>query len=217
MSLLDGDSSDVLNQRKNFLKELGINYQDLVCVKQVHTSNVRYIQEEDRGKGALSFDSAIADTDALITNIKNLPLAIFTADCLPIFLFAPLVSAIGLIHAGWRGTQENITTKTIKLMQEKFNIAPLDLYAGFGPGVRDCCYEVGEEFRNIFVQDLIERDNRYYLDLIKANKKQLLDLGVKDTNISDSGICTSCQNNEFFSYRREANTAGRIMSVIMLK
>lgn len=216
MSLFYGDTRDSLTNRRNFLNGLGIDYQDLVCAKQIHASCVRYVKEEDKGRGALAYDSAIADTDALITDKKNLPLAVFTADCLSIFLYDSKTPAIGLIHAGWRSTKEKITAKTIELMQEKFNTQTSDFYVGFGPAIRSCCYKVGKDLHD-FGDELIKRNNHYYLDLVKINKKQVLDLGVKENKIFDSQICTSCRNVEFFSYRKEGKISGRIMSVIMLK
>jgi YfiH family protein len=217
MSLFYGDIQDSLNNRKNFLRDLGIDYRGLLCAKQVHGSNVGYVEENDKGKGALSYSTCIPDTDALITDKKNLALAVFTADCLSIFLYDSKTSGIALIHAGWRSTKEGIISKTVKLMQERFNTQVKNLYAGLGPAIRDCCYEVGREFSEPFPYGLLKRDNRYYLDLVGINKKQLLDIGVSDTYIYDSGICTSCRNEEFFSHRKEGNRCGRMMSVIMTK
>jgi hypothetical protein len=217
MSLVYGDTTDSLENRRNFLKKLGIDYQDLVCAKQVHGGRTAYVRETERGKGALSFENALEDVDALITDKRNLPLAVFTADCLTIFLYDPVGVSIGIIHAGWRSTRENIAAKTIQLMQKKFNTETRTLYVGFGPAIRCCCYEVQEELIRYFPDNFLKRDGHYYLDLVGINKRQLLDLGIKDINISDSKICTSCQNKEFFSYRREGKNCGRMMSVIMLK
>jgi len=216
MSLDYGNTQGALENRKNFLNNLGIDYHDLVCAKQVHADKARYVREYDKGKGAIFSDSSISDTDAFITDEKNLPLAIFTADCLPIFLYDSKTSSIGLVHGGWRGTKDNIVSKAVGLMKEKFNTQPRDLYIGFGPSIRSCCYEVGREFSGFFPHGVIERNNRYYLDLAQINKKQLLELGVKEVNIFDSGVCTSCRNENFFSYRKEGNNCGRMMSVIML-
>jgi YfiH family protein len=217
MSLLYGDTRESLTNRKNFLNTLGIDYRDLVCAKQIHSSCARYAAEEDRAKGALSYDSSIPDTDALVTDKRNLPLAVFTADCLSIFLYDSARPAVGLIHAGWRSTKENITVRAIQLMQERFNTQPSRLYVGFAPAIRSCCYEVGEDFNALFPYDTIRKNNSYYLDLVQINKKQVLDSGVRENNILDSGICTYCRNNEFFSYRKEGKTCGRLISVIMLK
>ena len=217
MSLSYGDTSESLKNRENFLKELDIDYRDLVCARQIHANSIKYVQEEYKGKGALSSESAIEDTDAFITDKRNVPLAIFTADCPSLFLYDPKTPAIGLVHAGWRSTRENILTKAIKSIQEKFNTLTEYLYVGFGPAIRSCCYEVGKEFVNFFPGDIIQRDKHYYLDLVSINKRQALRNGVKEINIFDSGICTFCHNEEFFSYRKEGKPCGRQMSVIMLR
>lgn len=217
MSLSYGDTANSLENRKHFLGQLGLEYHDLVCAKQTHASKVMYAKEEDRGRGALSFESSIEDTEAFITDKRNLPLAIFTADCLSIFLFDSKTPAVGLIHAGWRSTKENIAAKTIVSMREKFNTAAKDLYASFGPCIRSCCYEVGSDFKEIFPSGVDQKGSRFFLDLIAINRQQLLSSGVKEQNLSDSEVCTSCQNEEFFSYRREGNKCGRMMSVMMLK
>lgn len=216
MSLSYGDTKGALKNRKNFLESLGIDYKDLVCAKQIHSNQIRYVQDEDRGKGALSYDTAIGQTDAFITDKKNLPLAIFTADCLFIFLYDFRRPAIGLIHAGWRSSQENIAARTVELMQEKFDTQAQDLCVGFGPAIRSCCYEVGEEFKDFFPKELVRKNGHYYLDLVAINKMRLLSCGVKETNIFDTQICTSCQNKEFFSYRKDGKSCGRMMSVMML-
>lgn len=217
MSLCYSDTSNSIDNRRDFLRESGLDYRDLVCAKQVHASAVLYAKEEDKGKGALAYDSSISDTDAFITDKRNLPLAIFTADCLSIFLYDLKTPAIGLAHAGWRSTKENIAAKTVNLMREKFSSRLQDLCVGFGPCIRSCCYEVGQDFRELFPGAVTNRGGRHYLDLVGINKKQILDSGVKEENIFDSHACTSCQNKEFFSFRKEGKKSGRIMSVIMLK
>ena len=183
----------------------------------MHSNNVRYVNAENRGKGALDYTEAIADTDGFITDVKDLPLAIFTADCLSIFLYDPQKPAIGLIHAGWRGSEANIVTCAVKLMQDKFKTNPSRLAVGFGPGIKDCCYEVSTGFKDKFNSGLVERAGRLYLDLAAVNKKQLFDLGVRAENIFDAHFCTSCANGEFFSFRKEGKETGRMLSVMMLE
>lgn len=217
MSLVYGPIQGALENRKDFLFQLGINYQDLVCAKQAHASNIRCAQESDRGRGALTYGDSIDDTDAFIADKKNLPLAVFTADCLSVFLFDPVKSAIAIVHAGWRGSREGILHKTIAAMKKEFKTQGKDLFAGLGPSIRGCCYEVKAELKEAFPEDLLARNGRLYLDLAGVNKRQLLGSGVKEENISDSAICTCCRNKEFFSYRLEGKSCGRMMSVIMLK
>ena len=216
MSLSYGDTHGSIENRRVFLGGLGLSCENLVCAKQTHASHVKYVTEKDAGSGALSYESAIADTDGLVTDRRNLALAIFTADCLSIFLYDPQTPAIGLIHAGWGSTKENIVSAALKLMQGQFDSRPQNLYAGFGPAIRNCCYEVGKDFQDTF-GSLENKGGRYYLDLVALNRKQLLDSGLLQENIFDCGICTSCRNADFFSFRKEGATCGRIMSVIMLK
>lgn len=217
LSLAYGDTTNSLDNRKVFLGLLGIDYRDLVCAKQVHGAHVEYVVEKDRGRGALRDLDAVADTDAFITDKKNVPLAIFTADCLSVFLYEPKQKVIGLVHAGWRSTKEEILLKTIKLMQENFGINTESLLVGFGPAIRICCYKVGKEFDALFIDGIIEKDGQRYLDLARINLGQLQSIGVAKNNIFDSQICTHCETKDFFSYRKEGSSCGRIMSVIMLK
>lgn len=217
MSLCYGDTREALNNRRKFLGNLGVNYRDLVCAKQVHGGRVRYVTQKDLGKGSLGYGDSIADTDAFITDKKNIPLAIFTADCLAVFLYDPRRPAIGLIHAGWRSTKENIIKNSIRLMQERFASQPCALRAHFGPAIRSCCYEVAQEFADSFGRAVIKREDRYYIDLAAVNRGELLDSGVKEENISDPKICTSCRNKEFFSFRKEGDACGRMMAVAIVK
>jgi len=132
-------------------------------------------------------------------------------------LYDPLRRAAGIAHAGWKGTQQGIAVKTAALMRREFGSRPADLLAGFGPSIRQCCYEVGSEFRSYFTCGLAEKNGKYFLDLPGINSKQLLDYGLKQGNIHDPRRCTFCEKSEFFSFRREAASSGRMMSVIMLK
>lgn len=217
MSLSYGDIKDSPDNRNNFLSGLGIDYHSLVCAKQVHASNVIRVSEPDKGRGSLSYEDSVSDTDGFITDKKGLPIAIFTADCLSIFLYDYKTLAIGLLHAGWRSSKENIAAKAIKLMQKEFNAQPKNIYAAFGPAIRSCCYRVSSDFDSFFDRNLIKRGKSYYFDLAGFNKLSLLDCGLKEKNIFDPKLCTSCSNPRFFSFRKEGKNCGRLMSVAMLK
>lgn len=217
MSLSYGYTAGSLENRESFLSSLSIDYKHLVCAKQVHGNHVQCVNEDDKGRGALAYDAAVPETDGFITDTRRLPLAIFTADCLPIFLYDPQRPAIGLLHAGWRSSKAGIVACAIKLMQDEFKTDPAKLTAGFGPCIRDCCYRVSADFKDKFSLGLVERPGSLYFDLALANKKQLIDSGVKGENISDPEFCTSCANKEFFSFRKEGKESGRMLSVIMLK
>lgn len=217
MSLCYGDTSRALFNRRDFLSRVGIDHRHLVCAKQAHSSRVCPAGEEDRGKGALNYANALCGVDGLVTDIRDLPLAIFTADCLSVFLYDPRGPAIGLVHAGWRGTKARITTQAIELMRERFSSKPRNLKLSFGPSIRGCCYEVDGDFKGLFQKGLIRRGRRLFLDLPALNRREALDAGVARKNILDPGVCTSCRNSEFFSYRREGASCGRMLSVIMLR
>jgi len=217
MSLSYGDTSRALENRKNFLSSLNINYQDLVCARQAHGSNVEYVNAADQGKGSLVYDTAMPDTDGFITDIRNLALAIFTADCLSIFLYDPARPAVGLVHAGWRSSKENIVSRALELMASRFKTDVRELFVGFGPCIRDCCYAVSSEFKSHFPTGVVNRQGQLYLDLARVNKDQLLSLGVKKENIFDARLCTACESEDFFSFRKEGKNCGRMLSIIMLK
>jgi hypothetical protein len=217
MSLYYGDTSEALDNRRNFLSSLGIDYRDLICARQVHGDNVKYVTESEKGSGANAYGGSIPDVDGFITDKKNVPIAVFTADCLSVFIYDPKTPSIGMVHSGWRSSKQGIVLKAIGLMVEKFNVEPKNLYAGFGSSIRGCCYEVSKEFKGHFPGALIEKKDKFYLDLASVNKEQLLSAGLKEENIFPPQVCTFCHNDEFFSYRKEGIACGRMMSVMMLK
>jgi YfiH family protein len=217
MSFAYGDTSKSVHNRREFLQSQSIDYRDLVCAQQVHGDNVVVVRAQDKGKGALSHESAFAAADALVTDVRGLPLGICTADCLSVFFYDARTHTVGLAHSGWRSTKGNIAEKTIGVMQRAFEAAPEDILVGFGPSLRSCCYEVGEEFRVHFPGEVARAKEGFYFDLAAANKRQLVRSGVQEKNIIDCGICTSCRGGEFFSYRREGSFCGRMLSVTMVK
>jgi YfiH family protein len=216
MSLNYADTKGSLDNRRNFLESLGIDQDSLVCTKQIHGVEVKRVNSLQKGSGALIYETALPDVDALITDEKNVPLAIFTADCLPIFLFDPQTRSIGLVHAGWRGTHGRIAQKTIEAMKKEFHARPENVCVQFGPAIRSCCYQVSKDFQDKFPGDIDQQGESFFLDLSGANRKQLNLSGVRPVNIFDCAICTSCHNAEYFSFRKEKNSSGRMMSVMAL-
>ena len=205
MSLVYGETQDSFRNRKLFLNNFNIAPLDLICAQQVHSDNVKYVDHNHRGMGASDYKTAIAAADALITDKRNLALGVFTADCLSIFLYDEKQKAIGIIHAGWRGSKAGIVGNTIEAMADRFDTRPVDLRVVLGPLIRSCCYEVGDEFKDFFPSTIRNKNNRLYLDLASENKNQLLNKRVRSENIYDSLICCSCRNDDFFSYRREGS------------
>jgi len=155
---------------------------------------------------------APGEGDALITNLPGLAISIRTADCYPILLADARHRAVAAVHAGWRGTAAHIIGKTLEKMKSEFGTEPRDVHAATGPGIGVCCYEVGEEVARQFGFRM-----RTHLDLARENRMQLETAGVPSGNTEALGVCTFCDSERFFSYRREKETAGRMTSFIMLR
>ena len=203
--------SPLSEAQRFYIKKLSaVDIPQVFWRKQVHGDVILVAQG---GAGACK---GCPEADAYITNEKNLPIAIRTADCVPVFIFDPKHHVVGLAHAGWRGTYKAIAAKTVSKMQECFNSDPASLRVVLGPSIRECCYQVGEEFRHYFPQNTFDRGGYLYADVVGANRDQLLKAGVLPTNITDSGICTCCHEN-YFSFRRDGKNTGRMISLMMLK
>lgn len=223
------DPAKVLKNRRLLAAALGVPLNHFTVAKQVHQSNVEVITEELRGQGATSHQTAISATDAMITNVPNIYLMVFLADCVPILFFDPQKNAIGIAHAGWRGTLELIAQKSVKALQENFGSQPADIIAGIGPSIGPCCYEVGPEViaqvENVFqtTGDFLElkhedrktTNGEGYLDLWEANKRQLIQAGILHENIEVAGICTRCNADIFFSVRHQKGKTGRFAAGII--
>jgi len=174
---------------------------ELASLKQIHSDLVLVADHP----------GVCGEGDSLVTNRPGLALSIRTADCYPILLADTRNRAVAAIHAGWRGTAAHIVVKTLERMTSEFGTTPSDVYAAIGPGIGVCCYEVGEEVARHFGCDV-----RTHLDLASENRKQLETAGVPPQNIEALGVCTFCDAERFFSYRREKEKAGRMTSFIRI-
>jgi len=190
--------------RKKFIT-LGINPEKMIFLSQVHGDEI-YVVGESRIN-----QNPILQTDGLITNIPLICLVIKVADCVPIFILDTKNKAIGLVHAGWRGTIKCIAQKAILKMSTSYGSLPKDILVGFGPSIGICCYKIGDAVSNQFGEHLIKNG---YLDLQKVNKLQLLDLGILEENIILSQYCTYDNNDLFFSHRR--GEKGRMLAFLQL-
>jgi len=207
---VDFDSPLTAVQRAYLYKNCGVDIPQVFWRKQVHGNDVLIVN------GGVGSSQGCPDADAYITNKKNLPIAIRTADCVPVFVFDPIRSVIGLAHAGWKGTYKEIAVKTVQKMQENFSSNPSSLKVYLGPSIRSCCYRVSKEFHEYFPNHVKFRDGFLYADVVGANRDQLIQAGVAKENIQDCGVCTCC-SKEYFSFRRDGEKAGRMISLMMLK
>jgi len=190
-----------------------------IVAHQTHSDNIAIIQNVE-SKGWKGQESVIEDCDALISDKKGVMLTILTADCVPILLFDPKRHIIGAVPAGWRGTEQKIVSKTIQKMQQIFGSNPTDILAGVAPSIGRCCYEVGEDVAQHFFEEsgaFSKKEGKFMLDLPNLNKIQLLKSGLIEKNIEMSHICTACEVDKYFSYRKEQGCSGRFMSMIGLK
>lgn len=170
-------------------------------------------------------------TDGVITNRKDVLLTTVHADCLAVWFYDEEHQAIGLVHAGWRGTLAGIAPKAVKLMQETYGCDPAKMKAAIGPGISLCCFETGPEvigafrtewdFSDKYAEDAANRpggaEGKYYIDLKGINVEELLQAGLKIENIEVSGHCTHCEPETFASYRREGGTYMRMGAGICLE
>ncbi len=212
----------------------------LVTLRQVHSDVIHFV---DASPESQLFG------DGLITAMPGLLLGIQTADCLPVILVDPKRRAVGVFHAGWRGTVQRIVEKGVGEMRRRFGSRPRDLKAAIGPGIHECCYEVGAEVREKFqsqfsyaaklFREVEERDpvrdkypmlfltarppghsvlpKKIFLDLVEANRQQLLTAGVPAQSIEASPLCTYCRTDVLFSYRAEKGKTGRMMGVVGIR
>lgn len=221
-----GDADEnVITNRALASGELNINSHDLIAGKQVHGDRVAVVDRRDLGRGAVSYEDSIPATDALVTGDPGVPLSSYYADCVPLFFLDPVKRIIALAHAGWKGTALKIGRKVVETMAGTFGSEPRHCLAGVGPAIGPCCYEVGEQVMEPFHQSFTDikdmtgpsSPGKWFLDLWEANRRTLVEAGLKPENIIVSSICTSCRNDLFFSYRAQGGTAGRMASLIVLK
>ena len=212
------ESPDIVKRNYSLVCDVeNIPSERCVLSHQTHTSNIKIVTEEDAGKG-LYCESDIKDIDGLITNVKDLPIVIFYADCVPILLYDPVKKVIATVHAGWRGTVADIAGKAVDIMKENFGCNPYDIFAAIGPSIGPCCFETGKDAKDEFVSaDLGEFIIGENIDLQKSNEKKLMLHGLIPENITISGICTKCRKEEFFSHRGCGSDTGRMALIACLK
>ncbi len=206
-----------------FCSAVGFTYKNLTHANQTHSSNILTVGEKDVGKGLFK-ERDYENIDALITNLKNVPLAILTADCVPVLFCDTKNKVIGAAHCGWRGTFDKLQEKVVKKMAAQFNTNPEDVYVAVCPSVHSCCYEVSKDLAERFKlefpfldKEIILQDSSYYLDLPEINRSILVKTGIPDKNIFVSDICTACNNEKLFSHRITGFKRGMIATIIELK
>lgn len=222
--MLDGSEEAVKENFFRFCSAFGADYKNVVLTKQTHTSNIRIVSEEDRGKGIFK-ELDYTDVDGLITNLPGLVLVTQYADCTPLVFYDPEKRVVATSHAGWRGTVALIGAKTVEMMCENFGSSPKDIIVGIGPCIGSCCYEVDDpvidrvkklEFLKLDSCVKPKGDGKYMLDLKEVNRQILINSGVLPENIDTAELCTCCSSDVFHSHRATGGKRGTLAMMIAL-
>ena len=213
---VEDDPTTVFQNQKRFSSNAKIK--KLKYCKQIHSDIV--LKDETVPYAAWNGKNlnVFAETgDAIISTQQGETLGIFTADCIPIFILDVDTPAIGIAHAGWRGTLARIASKTIIKMKTNFGTQTQNCLVHLGPSIQKCCYTVNTELLDQFVNHFgNEVKNKNRLCLQTANLIQMVDIGVPNDAISISPFCSSCHTDKFYSYRAEGGKTGRMLSFVQL-
>ena len=224
LGLKTGDRpSNMKENIKRFMSEIGVNHKGLVIPDQVHGDVVRVVNGEDSGRDYLK-QGNYSGADGLVTDVPNIPLMATFADCVPIFFVDTVKKAIGIGHAGWKGTKLKIGKKIAQTMIDVYGSKVDEVVAVIGPSIGKCCYEVDDvvvkQFSKSFVDTstfiFSEGQSEYRLDLREANRIALNEIGISDKNIVISNLCTGCNLDLFYSHRKEKGSTGRMGAIIQL-
>jgi len=180
------------------LSDIPAAFAQLATLKQIHSASC--VTAEGR-------TGQLGEGDALIENQPGSVVAVKTADCIPVLLVDERRRVVAAVHAGWRGTAARIAADAVALMGRRFGTSAGDLHAAIGPGIGECCYEVGAE-----VAERFGGQGSGHIDLAAANRRQLEESGVTPRRIYASNLCTMCRGEEFDSFRRDREKAGRMYS-----
>ena len=207
---------------RRFCQAVGLDYHRVVLSKQVHETTVRTVTEADAGKGLHCPRAYTAD--ALITDRPDLPLFVFSADCIIILLCDPVTRCIGAVHAGWRGTAGRILEKTVAAMAETFGAEPENIQAAIGAGIGPCCFETRDDVPQAMLAAMEEvrpflrpEGEKWMVDLKGINRRQLELSGVPTDHIQISPLCTACHPELYWSHRKMGDRRGVQGAAIMLK
>ena len=223
LSFVRGDDENkVMENFKRLASAKGWNIEDMVFSDQTHTTNVRVMSSDDRGKGILRARD-YTDVDGMVTNEPGLILSTFYADCVPLYFVDPVHKAIGLSHSGWKGTVGRIGRVTIETMSREYGTNPEDLVCAIGPSLCQDCYEISydvaarfmDEFPDNIDEILYEKapvlgERKFQLNLWRACEVVLMDAGVKPDNIHTTDICTCCNPELLFSHRASHGKRGNL-------
>ncbi|MFX3622632.1 MAG: peptidoglycan editing factor PgeF [Ectobacillus sp.] len=195
-----------------------------ICSEQVHDNKVQKVGLEEQGMGTFSYGDGVRGTDGIYTGQSNVLLTSCYADCVPLYFYAPSRHFIGLAHAGWKGTAKGIALEMIRQWVDGEHIPLSDIQIAIGPSIGDCCYIVDDKvvtaIKKVLQAPVPHRaitKGQYAIDLKEINRLLCLQAGIPESNIHVSSFCTSCEEQWFFSHRRDGGKTGRMLSFIGFK
>lgn len=214
---------EIINENYSVIeKDCNYKFRKIIKPIQNHTNKVEIVTESN-------IENEFNEVDGLITDLKGVALVTSLADCQGILLYDPVKKVIGNIHSGWKGTLNKIVVNAVNIMINDFNCNPKDIIAYITPSIGKCCFEVDEDVKalflenynniedDIYVGEIKDNKQKYYIDTLSINKKNLLELGLLEKNIEIAGICTKCNSNILHSYRSEKENSGRNIALICMK
>lgn len=232
MNLSFGRGDDDENVHENFRRlgaAAGFMPEELVLPHQLHTTNVRKVTASERGCGII-FPRPEEAVDGQVTDEPGVVLIAYGADCVPVYFCDPVRKAVGICHAGWRGSLNDIPGETVALMESAYGCRRSDIFALIGPSICRDCYETGPEVAEAFTERFghdaererlilkkAENSDRFYLDLWEVNRLNLLDAGILSGHIGISGYCTKCHHDMLFSHRYHGDARGTNAGFIFIK
>jgi len=202
------DETKVMKNRELFFSSLGLRYNQIAFQKQTHSDVVAFVKDP-------GFNG---ESDAIITDKKNIGLAVSVADCTPIFIYEKEKHFIAGVHSGWRGTQKQILRITIEKLIDEYGCKPQNLFVYVGPSISQKNYEVGNEVAEMFdLKYVFKKDDKLFLDVKAVNYDILKSFNIPDNQIQVSNLCTYEMRNFLHSYRGDKDDSGRAYGVIALK
>jgi hypothetical protein len=221
---VEDEQENVIHNYRILSRALGFNLRSLITCQQIHHNTVALVDKSYFKKDCFLPQNAIPETDALVTDVPGITLMTRYADCVPLFFYDPKTNTIAIAHAGWKGTLSHIVRKTVEVLVNEYHCKPENILTAIGPSIGPCCFQIGSTMADEAVKELSGQeylkegsDGSIYFNLWKANEKQLKDTGIKDDHLHCAGLCTACNTDLFFSYRREKRVTGRFGALIGLR
>jgi YfiH family protein len=220
----DDAAENILENRRRFLKLFPGDWALAGCW-QVHGADIRVVHKRDEAKPAENERGDTIFCDVIVSDAKGVLAGVKTADCVPILLGDPATGAFAAVHAGWRGTLATAVIAAVERLVKEYDVRPENLRAAIGASAGPCCYEVGSDVIDAFTGKFADgeklftptRPGHATVDLLKANRDQLVSIGVNPERIHVAPICTMDRTDLFFSYRKEKSLhgkVGRLMAVV---